>query len=259
MSFSSQLSSNQENMPNINPISKEAEEKEPQTEPKQFHNETVLDDGTIVREDQRVWDDEHGKGKIWIKSWKKQWPSQTNPPTGKVNTLDSIDDDSDATAYSHNKKNHALLDVLLRDSYRSGYNEAMSHSRHSPFPPFPSLGGLLGPPAFPKHPAFWPSQFDHPPKWSRLEDDCELETWNEPRIESKVYSWTGSTTGSVLLAAALAGASAIYAWRAHKTARSLEQTVRTLNETLKTRTFSNQDGSQMSRMSEKDKSIGGES
>lgn len=133
------------------------------------------------------------------------------------------------------KKNRAILDKLLHESYRSGYNEALSSSR--PSQPF----GFFG---FPGLAAFDEPFFAFPPAPAGILDEDSLVTSSPRDATAKVYSYssTSSGNGTTVVAALLAGTAAVLAWKTHKRVKGLEKALDEVVASTRARVFAYQGG-----------------
>ncbi|KIR78771.1 hypothetical protein I306_04232 [Cryptococcus gattii EJB2] len=224
--------------------------------PKHRHKHHVQPDGTRVWEDEKTWEDEGGKGwgRVWVKRWergpnkeKEQEHAHTenvaatslagNSDEKTTGTTTEVSSECEQinTPAATDKKNRAILDKLLHESYRSGYNEALSSSRPS------QLFGLFG---FPGLAAFDEPFFVFPPAPAGILDDDPLVTSSPRDATAKVYSYssTSSGNGTTVVAALLAGTAAVLAWKTHKRVKGLEKALDEVVASTRARGFAYQGG-----------------
>ncbi|XAO27261.1 hypothetical protein I312_106105 [Cryptococcus bacillisporus CA1280] len=226
--------------------------------PKHRHKHHVQPDGTRVWEDEKTWEDEGGKGwgRVWVKRWergpnkeKEQEHAHTEnvaatslagnsgeKTTGTTTEISSeLAGEQINTPAGTDKKNRAILDKLLHESYRSGYNEALSSSR--PSQPF----GFFG---FPGLAAFDEPFFAFPPAPAGILDEDSLVTSSPRDATAKVYSYssTSSGNGTTVVAALLAGTAAVLAWKTHKRVKGLEKALDEVVASTRARVFAYQGG-----------------
>ncbi|KIR31438.1 hypothetical protein L804_05544 [Cryptococcus deuterogattii 2001/935-1] len=224
--------------------------------PKHRHKHHVQPDGTRVWEDEKTWEDEGGKGwgRVWVKRWergpnKEKEQEQAHTENVAATSLAGNSGEETAatatevpseceqinTSAATDKKNRVILDKLLHESYRSGYNEALSSSR--PSQPF----GFFG---FPGLAAFEEPFFAFPPAPAGILDEDPLVTSSPRDTTAKVYSYssTSSGNGTTVIAALLAGTAAVLAWKTHKRVKGLEKALDEVVASTKARGFAYQGG-----------------